>query len=446
MESGANAKAVSLGCACYPLCDTDDNDCDAYCLSITPLLTAGCKFDVYDIFLCKSKTVRLLLIQELARRRKTLWDLAQSYLPVNKLIEFFKQKDAIIDAEAARLHAELLGQGWEIDCSLQVDCQNGGRSLYHCRKAFPEASEELYQAGFRDIDIRDSSGCTPLMLFNVAPCMNMDPSQCKIEMCIWLVSKGANLAEVLPKSNTTVAHHISSVVVEKAFRVIQGDYRYGTNNWPRFEALITGHKDTVFFVPFVRDDCLCACCLGGCTTFSVALRKATRKTAMFSELALGEQSGLFRRVYQLLLSWTDSRPGIAQAIIRFFTFEALQLRHTCCTEIDHSPEFGWKNAMDQTDTKHIREEDQEGVEELEQLVSGFDIHFNELGLPIDEFMSGHWHTRMVDFLSKRGPYDEEYHQRTRTLGVFLTADAKAVPDIVTWFNSPIDLDSDSQTR
>ncbi|KAE8420011.1 hypothetical protein BDV36DRAFT_293662 [Aspergillus pseudocaelatus] len=443
MEYGANAKAFSLRCARYPLCDTNNDDCDAYCASITPLLKAGCKFDVYDIFLCKSKPVRLLLIQELAKRRRKLWDLAQSYLPPSKLIEFHIQKDAIIDAQAVRLHDELLAQGWEIDPSLQVDCQEGGQSLYHCSVAFPGASEELYQAGFRDIDIRDSSSFTPLMLFNSAPCT--DPSQYKIEMCIWFVSKGANLAEVLPKSNATVAHHISSVVVEKVFRVIQGDYRYGTNNWPRFEALITGHKDTVFFVPSVRDDCVCACCLGGCTTVSVALRKATRKTAMFSELPLGEQSGLFRRVYQLLVSWTNSRPGIPQAIIRFFTFEALQLRHTCCTEIDQNPDFGWKNARNRTETEHIREEEQQGLEELEQLVSELDIRFNELRMPIEEFMSRHWYTRMVQFLSKRGPYDEEYHQRTRNLGVFLKADENTVPDVVTWFSSPIELDSDGQT-
>ncbi|KAE8135975.1 hypothetical protein BDV38DRAFT_284450 [Aspergillus pseudotamarii] len=445
MEFGANAKAVSLGCACYPLCDTDDDDCDAYCASITPLLKAGCKFDAYDIFSCRSKTVRSLLIQELARRRRKLWDLAQSNLPPNKAIEFYTRDDSIIDAQAASLHAELLAQGWEIDCSLPVDCQTGGRSLYHCREAFTEASEELYRAGFRDIDIRDNSGFTPLMLFNSAPWMNMDPFQRKIEMCIWLVSKGANLAELLPNSNATVAHHISSVVVEKVFRVIQGDYRYGTNNWPRFEALITGHKHTVFFVPYGRDDCVCGCCLGGCTTVSVALRKATRMTAMFCELALGEQSGLFRRVYQQVLSWTNSRSGFAQAIIRFFTFEALRLRHTCCTEIDHIPEFGWKNARDRTEIERIREEDQQGLHELEQLVSEFEIRFNELGLPIREFMSRYWYTRMVGLLSNRGPYDEEYHQQTRSLGVFLNADENTVPDVVTWFGSPIELDSDCQT-
>ncbi|KAE8366887.1 hypothetical protein BDV27DRAFT_155518 [Aspergillus caelatus] len=437
MEFGANAKAVSLGCACYQPSDTDDDDCDAYCASITPLLKAGCKFDVYDIFSCKSKTVRSLLIQELVRRRRKLWDLAKAYLPPNRLREFNTQKDAIVDAQAARLHAELVAQGWEIDCSLQVNCQNSGRSLYHCRGAFPEASEELYGAGFLDIDLRDKSGFTPLMLSNSASYMTVDQSQCKIEMCIWFASKGANLAEVLPKSKATVAHHISSVVVEKVFRVIQGDYRYGTKDWPRFEALITEHKDTVFFVPSIRDDCVCACCVGGCTNVSVALRKATRITAMFCELGLGEESSLFRRVYQLLVSWTNSRPGFAQTIIRFFTFETLQLRHTCCTEIDHMPEFGWKNVRDQTELERIREEDQQGLHELEQLVSEFEIRFNELGLPIGEFMSRYWYTRMVEFLSKRGPYDEEYHQRTRSFGVFLKADENTVPDVVNWFSSPL---------
>lgn len=438
LEFGANASAVCLRNAPHLLQDTDYDECEAYCESLTPLLKAGCKFEVFHIFSCKSKTVRLLLIRELARRRRKLWDLAQSCLPPKNLAGFCPQKDAVIDTQASKLHSQILTQGWEIDPSLQVDHQNHGQSVYHCRSAFPEASEELYRVGFRDIDLPDIRGLTPLMLFGLLQCVNIIPFQrTHIEMHIWLVSKGAKLAEKLPRSNATVAHRTSSVVVEKIFRVICGENRSKTNDWPEFEALLSRHKDTVFLVPSIRDGCDCACCPGGCTTFSVALRKTTKKlTLYFRALTLGERAGLFRRVYRLLILWTESRPGVDQAIIKFLTFEGLRLKHTCCVEIDHSPDFLWDDARDRDEIEHICEEDRQGLDELEQLVSEFEIQFTELQLPITEFLDHYWHTRMVQFLSKRGPYNEEYLKQTRNLGVCLTADINNVPDIVNWFGFP----------
>ncbi|KAL4892940.1 hypothetical protein BDV59DRAFT_179061 [Aspergillus ambiguus] len=408
-----------------------------------PLLKSGCKFDAFDIFSCRSKTVRLLLIEELVRRRRKLWDLAQSYLPPEKLEEFAIQKDAIIDAQASKLHVELLTQKWEIDPPSPSVYIDGCQSIYHCRAAFPEASEELYRVGFRDIDSRDSHGYTPLMLFSSPPSTRIVSFRKDIEMLIWLVSKGANLTKRLPRSNAVVAHRISSVIVEDVFRTIWSDCRFGTKTWPVLEALITRHKDTVYIVPSVRDYCICACSPGGCTTFSVALRKVTRKiTYNFHDLALGERSSLFRRVQQLLLQWTESRPGINQAIIRFLTFEALQLRHTCCTEIDELPDCLWRDGRDVVEIENIQEEDRQGIHELEQLVTEFDIQFNRLGLPIAEFLDHHWYTRMVEFLSNRGPYDEEYHQQTRNLGVFLAAHENDVPDVVNWFGFPtVEVDS-----
>jgi hypothetical protein len=453
LEFGADACAIYLGSAPYSVADTEDGKCEAYCDSIKPLLEAGCNFDVFDIFCCRSKTVRLLLIQELAKRRRQLWELAQACLPARSLGGFCTRKDAIVDSQAFELQAQLLIRGWEIHQSLRVHQQDESLSVYHCKAAFPEASDELYRAGFRDIDLPDVHGLTPLMLFGSTPCVRIPSGQRKnVEMRIWLVSKGANLARKLPRSNATVAHRISSVMVEHVFRVTCSDYITGTKTWPKFEAIFSEHMDTVFLAPSIQDGCVCACSLGGCTTLSVAFRKASSKVArefrgLTLGVTLGERQRLFRKVYRLIILWTESRPGVDQAIIRFLTFEGLQLRHTCCIEIDKRPDTIWEDARDRSEMEHIWEEDEHGLHELEQLVSEFEFQFKQNGLPITEFLDLHWHTGMINFLSRRGLYDEDYHTQTRNLGVFLTKDGNNIPEVVNWFGVPIEeLNSEVSTE
>lgn len=453
LEFGVDASAFCLKSAPYSVDETEDDQSEAYCDSITLLLEAGCKFDVFDIFHCKTKTVRLLLIQELARRRRKLWELAQSCLPAKSLGESCTRKDAIIDSQAFKLQAQLLIHGWEIHPSLRVHRQDESLSVYHCKAAFPEASDELYRAGFRDIDLPDGHGLTPLMLFGSTPCFTIPSGQRKnVEMRIWLVSKGANLAKKLPRSNATVAHRISSVMLEKVFRATYRDYMFGTKIWPEYETLFSKHKDTVFLAPSIQDSCVCACCPGGCTTLSVALRKASSKVVRSfrsptSGLTLGGRLRLFRRVYRLIILWTESRPGVGEAIIRFLTFEGLQLRHTCCIEIDRIPEIFWEDARDRSEMERIWEEDEQGLHELEQLVSEIEIQFKQSGLPITDFLDLHWHTGMTKFLSKRGLYDENYHTQTRNLGVFLTTDGNDIPEVVNWFGVPIEeVDSEVSTE
>ncbi|OQE07678.1 hypothetical protein PENVUL_c012G08758 [Penicillium vulpinum] len=66
--------------------------------------------------------------------------------------------------------------------------------------------------------------------------------------------------------------------------------------------------------------------------------------------------------------------------------------------------------------------------ELEKLLDELKIKFDDLGLSVMEFLEGYWYTRMIDVLSQRDPYDEEYSIELRRIGVDLELDEGDVHD------------------
>jgi hypothetical protein len=84
-------------------------------------------------------------------------------------------------------------------------------------RPFLVTMKAMYKAGFRDIDVPDSSGRTPLM---TAVCNLHDLDMVKPGCYVynltnkvqWLVSKGANLFRVLPRSSATTFHYLACVL------------------------------------------------------------------------------------------------------------------------------------------------------------------------------------------------------------------------------------------
>jgi hypothetical protein len=153
---------------------------------------------------------------------------------------------------------------------------------------------------------------------------------------------------------------------------------------------------------------------------------------------LRKSAELFRQVFNFLVQWTEARPATGYTIIRPFTFNALGLRHTCCTEADEIYPFELRGIKDQQEVVNIREKDHLRYQELERLVSEFCRDFDQLGLSIMELLDNYWHTCMVEYLSKPGSYDEQHIQETRKLGVFLKSHEVNIPDVVYYFGSQVE--------
>ena len=137
-------------------------------------------------------------------------------------------------------------------------------------------------------------------------------------------------------------------------------------------------------------------------TFKRLCEKRPRKVVRAISSFLGRS--------QQQLQWSLS-------VIRFETFTRLQLRHTCCwikSDQYHGP-------MNPEDIEYAREEDEERLTLLEDLVEEFEAKFRELqsdNYDAIDFLEDYWATRMDEALAE-SPADPDSIQKIEDIGVVL---------------------------
>lgn len=68
-------------------------------------------------------------------------------------------------------------------------------------------------------------------------------------------------------------------------------------------------------------------------------------------------------------------------------------------------------------SRRFREEEQDSVLLLENLVAEFEVKFFDLGSNIGDFLHTYWKERMVEVMTERQPLNKEEVQRMRDIGV-----------------------------
>ncbi|CAI7568372.1 unnamed protein product [Penicillium crustosum] len=434
LEAGATPKAKNAKIPYFE----DNNNEDTY-QSVKLLLEAGWSFNWYDIAqvqTCKSTPkMKSLLISELVVRHKKLWHLAQSCLPADQLPTLISNDEktgeiTIFDIHTSEIQARLKEQGISIDPNIShgyLTDNLGCESVYHCSYFTAETLDELYQVGFRGVTQLDSNGYVPLMV----GCDHLVHRHREVAKKMhWLVSKGADPYEKVPGTSATVAHNLGVNIVHNflgelfLFRTIGPDPWSTYENWK--QAVVEFGK-SVFLLPSVRDGCFCSCSPGGCTTMSVLLRHVVH---FLSYRKIKEPSFWFRELIQFFLWWTRGDTEIGWEVIRFLTFDALGLKHSCCIKNHDYSVFFKFESREEEEIREILDEEKLRIIELEKLLDELKIKFDELGLPVMEFLDGYWHTRMIEVLSHRDPYDEEHIIESRRVGVSLEPDECLVSDRV----------------
>ncbi|KAJ5434000.1 hypothetical protein N7491_004595 [Penicillium cf. griseofulvum] len=409
----------------------DNNNEDTY-HSVKLLIEAGSSFDWYDIEACETKgseNIKSLLISELVARQKSLWHLAQCCLPAGQLPNLISVDEktgeiTILDVHTAEIHARLVKKGISIDTIRQCGCFDDwihSGSVYHYDYFSAKTLKELYQVGFRGVTQLDSRGDTPLMAAKHTLFSEIDG----MERMDWLVLRGDDPYEEVTGTSSTATHHLGLAI---------GDYFLrGRLSLPEFEVwkqAVSKFGKTFFLLPSVRDRCSCACSPSGCTTMSVFLRHIVDRLYSMP-LRGGEPSYVFRELIKFLLWWTRGDTEIGSKVIRFLTFDALGLKHSCCINISFGPWRMFKLVdREEEEVEEIRDEEKSRILELEKLLAELEIKFDDLGQPLMEFLEGYWHTRMIEVLSQRDPYDEEHVIESRQIGVTLEPDECVVPDRV----------------
>lgn len=424
-----------------------DNDNEDTYHSVKLLLEAGWMFDWGDIDISQtskgSRKIKSLLINELVARRKGLWHLAQSCLPVGQLPKLISDDEktgttTILDIHTAVIHDHLVKQGISINpifslsySKKEPDCG----SVYHYPYFTVETLDELYQVGFRGVTQLDWEGFMPLMT-----AMNNDfwwsrtddrKGRKGMERIFWLISKGADPYQKVPGTSATAAHHLGLKIVDHFLDDFHPFIVIIFDKWKQYEVwkqMVSDLAKDVFLLPSIRDGCGCACSPSGCTTMSVLVRHIVRYFSIYKE----EASFWFRELIQFLLWWTRGDTETGWGVIRFLTFDALGMKHSCCIKKHTYSEYRQfkLESREEEEVAEILDEEKSRLVELEILLDELKIKFDERGHPVMEFLEGYWHTRMIEVLSQRDPYDEEHIIESRRIGVTLEPDECVVPERV----------------
>ena len=359
-------------------------------------------------------TIPSFLLSALQERRRKLFELAKLTLPAEAWADLDVPTDRLLDERAAEIQRILVDADIEIPKSISVPQMHA--TVYHSSIRTAEQADQLWDAGFRDIDSCDESGDTPLMISRTS------------EYCQWLLQHGADPHREIQYINEYREDKENRVAGRTALHCIA--YHHGVNivdTWSRdlLPALQLIDESSLTLEGLLvesnwYDDCYCACSSNGCTPFTILLKTINRQARFLTRVSKRPLD--IRRILVQHLetqghpaSSVSVRSKIVEDVIRIETFEALRLRHTCCNA------YGWTARRRYTteEVQEIHEEWEELLSKHEDLVSEFCHMFEELGGTLTSFLGGYWQTRMDEVLEEGKPLDEEQRRRLREIGVVL---------------------------
>lgn len=375
------------------------------------------------------------VIASLAERRCDLQSRLAALPSVVNIDTSVFRDDRILDeyakyAERAEKNA-LRGYGHIPRAStLLKDC----RTVYHLESLRVEVAERLWHNGFRDIDVQDNAGLTPLMLDRYG-------TSSEVKLLVWLIQKGAKLhqpqhspldydpdraldpAQLLPK--TRALHYVAANI----------EYDQQLNQLSEDGKLFLG----TVFSDVSCDDCVCACSSSGCLASTMRLKRFTghrasiilekehhdliSKDTIKGECLEGLPSprrlhSVSHIVYLITLVGPQNPcwGWLGKEIIRICTFHELELRHTCCKWDLYR--LGPFIKLGPEECAEIRDEDHEKIELLASLLDEFEE--NRGDQDVASFLDGYWATRMVQV--RQELEDRVDKEGLRNIGVVLRRD------------------------
>lgn len=389
-----------------------------------------------------------IMIRMEANRRRRLQSLLNDSLPERESCSLLFCEDRILDEQAPAAKAALEQHQGSIPIWLRPGYDHG--TVYHlCAFQTVRVLNTFWEAGFRDVNGLDRIGQTPLMAMKFVA-MTFENV---LENLAWFENKGVNLHEKIHhlhkksriqvdselkglylSSGHTVVHYVCHSLPDRPDWICSASepgriYEFG------FSRLSEGSQAYLrrIFSGNIQDACQCRCSSAGCQALHMLFKRMFQKPWRCE----GELKELLSFIQPNGMNFNE----MLSEIVRIWTFEKLNLTHTCCqrrrcifNEENNKfilisfenrglyPSYGNNERLilvplESEEIREIYEEEQEDLELLETLLVEFEQRRKELGYPsIGEFMAGYWQTRMEEVLSERKPMD---YDKIRELGVVL---------------------------
>lgn len=303
----------------------------------------------------------------------------------------------------------------------------GMYTVYHCDDLTIQIAKELWSSGFREIDVPDTNGKTPLMMIKLG--LQYTGISQFIKLAFWFHQKGASLHRPCPVtaladfSNTQMAPTLSerrvTHLLAARLNVTSFPPVYvwpsGVSRSKLSRLLSTIHDLGLECRQFLHqillddspDDCLCACSEHGCMPVTCFLK-------FDGSIGLWGKWPAHIWIWFIESLMSDKISAVIdRGIVRLITFENLGLRHTCCCFHPYDRDF---STMEPEEIDERRDEDRKGIQLLESLLIEF--HEKRGDQNIQSFINGYWTARMKEVLAVRDkePVDKA---AIRELGVIL---------------------------
>ncbi|KAF3395697.1 hypothetical protein F1880_006692 [Penicillium rolfsii] len=343
-----------------------------------------------------------LMVDAFVEERRELQSLAEHHLTSEELASLDLRPCSPLDFQARKAYQLLQASGlvlpdWRND--------NEGYLAYASIRDNCDMADLLWHRGYRDVDEMDSRGCTSLVFAQ------------KLEFANWLISHGADIhrrVQGMPALHLMVDNiHLNTWPMSKAdeevFRAI-------------FQLVLQDN---------VRDHCDCPCSSAGCSAMTRFLSNVLLTQHYWT--GPGDIFDTVHLVWQLIYILEEGpAPEVASEIIRFLTFESLQIPHTCrhpmqCLSsydgkcdypLHYEPCYHWA-PKDLEDIEEMQDEWRELIALHEELVARFQDMYHTLDLPLYEFLDTIWAEEVLKRSEFHGSPSQREISRMRELGVIL---------------------------
>jgi hypothetical protein len=377
--------------------------CEADCAKSIELLTLNPHShlgnDVMNAVKClKNSHVVELVVHALVDRRRTLQSLAMTHLPSDVVAQLHLNPNSPLGFYAAKAYQLLKASGVIPDASEE----EGGWLVYHSIGFNYDMANQLWDAGFLDVDEMDDQGFTSFMKLDdwIGYEDEADDLKGLFEMAAWLISKGADID--CKRSSSPALHYFGYALGQGAHNLPDG-VELG---WFQASETCLGLTKRVLLYNS-RDACCFSCSMNGCCAVTRMMAGLLHSQGGFS--TWGFEFCIERLSILLTPECEKIFAEQALAVLRFLTFQALEIIHTC----DHS------GNNDPDEIRQLQSEQEDMLMELEQLLLEFSFVHNALDVSFLDFLGGYWLERMEEVLRKDQLPNQEQISQMRKMGVIV---------------------------
>ena len=413
------------------------------------LLNSDTAWDIARIFPeylgMLNPNVKTMAVEAIVERLEKLFEFGKRNLPAKVFALFNIVDRSSLDANARALLNTLHAEG------IRLPRKFGGNlrhprdfwfkrgTLYHQTPIDYNLAMVLFKAGFTNVDCAVGQ-ITPLM--GMGKCgFNDDIHLNYFRMVEFFIDHGARLDRRIPSK--LIQHPVQSAETPNHYQII---HKISTIAW--YE-MLWENDSTIFAVAEigrshiwrgilqsgVSDPCRCACALGGCRPISLALKSSISNG--FYERGLlpmnawdPQNKGIILHLLRNQTHLLDGLEGhqIVEDAIRYLSFTALGLTHTCCHYTLFSHVGGLIHLsngrpiiklMDLEEVEEIRNEEAILIERLDCLVDQFMEDYQNQQVSLAEFLMNHWQKSIFQELSAKDEIPEPIRQKWKDIGVVI---------------------------